>query len=418
MWSEISFDELPSTHEWAVAHLPTLLKKNVPVRVTTANQTAGVGRGGKPGTWIMRPGDVAATFVFVFENTFTIPLLSFVTANAVIRCLDSFVSPYGQAANITLKWVNDILYDGAKISGILCSAKPLGKDDISDNCLCCSSSSTSSSNHINEEQNINKCANIRSNTSNCCSRDNNVYCSTLRNSSPLLLQSSSYFRDTAMAALKLATAHRLRRTTTGFSYGTARDNGTLSDLRDNVNVTRSLTSSSSSSSQDEYSRCSSCCCSTAADDHELKWACFLSIGINIAEGPSLCLDQPTTSLGNEFRKLSLDNPPTAAAVLDRLSMELLRSIAEFKEEGFHRIHASISQRLAGLGEASLLRVESSTCPEGLHEWSRTNPENKAELLVPVEVVGICASTGSLLVRVPPMTGPVYSIKQGHLLFIS
>lgn len=85
-----------------------------PLWIVGLSQTAGYGRRGS--AWVQRDGDFAATFLFKPQGaTSALPELAFVSALAVSDAL----ARYGVKGAIRLKWPNDILADGAKISGIL-----------------------------------------------------------------------------------------------------------------------------------------------------------------------------------------------------------------------------------------------------------------------------------------------------------
>lgn len=76
-------------------------------------QTAGRGRRGK--TWISPAGGLYMSFIFPFQNDLTQPqALSLVAAISVKRSLEEW-----SVAPIKLKWPNDLLVEGKKLSGIL-----------------------------------------------------------------------------------------------------------------------------------------------------------------------------------------------------------------------------------------------------------------------------------------------------------
>ncbi len=83
--------------------------------VAARQQTAGRGRVGR--SWVSPPGNLYLSVLLRLD----LPLarlaeLSFVAALAVADMVDSFLPPDFRAA---LKWPNDVLVEGAKISGIL-----------------------------------------------------------------------------------------------------------------------------------------------------------------------------------------------------------------------------------------------------------------------------------------------------------
>jgi len=109
-------DEVGSTND--EAHRRAAAGERGPMWIATRRQTAGKGRSGR--AWVeASEGNVAATLLFVPDCTIArLPELSLVagvaTYDAVAECLD------GQLADrVELKWPNDVLIDGAKVSGIL-----------------------------------------------------------------------------------------------------------------------------------------------------------------------------------------------------------------------------------------------------------------------------------------------------------
>jgi BirA family biotin operon repressor/biotin-[acetyl-CoA-carboxylase] ligase len=85
-----------------------------PVWFVAIEQTAGYGRRGS--AWQQTPGDFAGTLLFEEAALAeTIGELSFVAGLAVAEALER-LAPGGP---LQLKWPNDVLADGAKISGVL-----------------------------------------------------------------------------------------------------------------------------------------------------------------------------------------------------------------------------------------------------------------------------------------------------------
>lgn len=77
-------------------------------------QSGGKGRQGR--SWISPPGNLyASTLVRLIPGDPPAPTLALVAAVA----LDQVVGAYADPARIMLKWPNDLLLDGAKLSGIL-----------------------------------------------------------------------------------------------------------------------------------------------------------------------------------------------------------------------------------------------------------------------------------------------------------
>lgn len=109
----IEFDTLPSTNEWAKAHLDTFSREGLTL-ISAASQTAGRGRFGR--TWFSPPHlNLYATFCFFIEPEKEDSLaLTHVLALCVAKLLEN------EGLLPTLKWPNDILIKGKKIAGILC----------------------------------------------------------------------------------------------------------------------------------------------------------------------------------------------------------------------------------------------------------------------------------------------------------
>lgn len=77
-------------------------------------QTAGRGRQGRD--WVSPPGNLyASTIVRLRPRDPAAPTLALVAAVA----LDEIVGAYADPARLALKWPNDLMLDGAKLSGIL-----------------------------------------------------------------------------------------------------------------------------------------------------------------------------------------------------------------------------------------------------------------------------------------------------------
>ena len=85
-----------------------------PLWITAARQTAGRGRRGR--TWQMAEGNLAATLLLRCGGDAA--QLSFVAALAVA----DLAAHFAPAANIAVKWPNDVLADGRKLAGILLEA--------------------------------------------------------------------------------------------------------------------------------------------------------------------------------------------------------------------------------------------------------------------------------------------------------
>lgn len=83
-------------------------------------QTEGRGRRGR--AWQSQKGNLAASLLLVFDKTGDYSGLGFVAGVALCEALLELTP----CANATLKWPNDLLLDGKKLSGILLEAQPVG----------------------------------------------------------------------------------------------------------------------------------------------------------------------------------------------------------------------------------------------------------------------------------------------------
>lgn len=108
----LSLDEIDSTNEEARRLIET--GERGPLWIVAARQTKGRGRLGRE--WISPPGNLYASFIFGdFPEARLAPQLGFVTGLAATRALRACA---GQG-NFKLKWPNDMLFDDAKLGGIL-----------------------------------------------------------------------------------------------------------------------------------------------------------------------------------------------------------------------------------------------------------------------------------------------------------
>lgn len=111
-YDRVVFETIDSTNLEAGRRVSTAAG---PIWILAKEQTAGVGRRGR--MWSTKAGNFAATLL----QPLTVPLdqaalLSFVTALAL---RDAFLAVGGTPADFTLKWPNDVLFQGGKIAGIL-----------------------------------------------------------------------------------------------------------------------------------------------------------------------------------------------------------------------------------------------------------------------------------------------------------
>ena len=108
----ISFDQLDSTNSEAQRQLEA--GASLPLWIFTKAQTLGRGRRGRE--WVSQPGNLFCSGVYPLSKDAPHDAQkSFVAALAIYDTLAEYVAP--QLLNI--KWPNDVLLDGKKVSGIL-----------------------------------------------------------------------------------------------------------------------------------------------------------------------------------------------------------------------------------------------------------------------------------------------------------
>lgn len=104
----LSFDKIPSTQDYAHDLIANRQATNKTV-ITALAQSAGRGRYRR--NWVSHHGNLYASFIY--KITERDPKLSYAVAVAVAETLITF------GINPQIKWPNDVLVDGKKISGIL-----------------------------------------------------------------------------------------------------------------------------------------------------------------------------------------------------------------------------------------------------------------------------------------------------------
>lgn len=108
----IRLDAVASTNGWLADRAAGLPDGQW---VRAVSQTAGRGRQGR--AWAMLPGNLAASVLVRLHAGDAPPgQIGFVAAVALHEAVSAHVAP----ARLMLKWPNDLLLDGAKLSGILC----------------------------------------------------------------------------------------------------------------------------------------------------------------------------------------------------------------------------------------------------------------------------------------------------------
>ena len=104
----LSFDKIPSTQDYA-HELIASGRATDRIAVLAAAQSAGRGRYRR--TWVSHHGNLYVSFIFVCEERDA--RLSYAIAVAIAETIASF------GIHPTIKWPNDILVDGRKVSGTL-----------------------------------------------------------------------------------------------------------------------------------------------------------------------------------------------------------------------------------------------------------------------------------------------------------
>ncbi len=111
------FDSLGSTNDYLKEHAMELPDGTA---VVTANQTAGKGRLGR--SWQMRLGDSLAMSILFrpapAEHAAIMPVLCGIAAARAISALCG--------TQVFIKWPNDLIIGGRKITGILCESRIVG----------------------------------------------------------------------------------------------------------------------------------------------------------------------------------------------------------------------------------------------------------------------------------------------------
>jgi BirA family biotin operon repressor/biotin-[acetyl-CoA-carboxylase] ligase len=113
----LAFETLDSTN--AEARRRAEAGEGGPLWITAARQTVGKGRRGR--AWSTQSGNLAATLLMTVPSSpAEAAQLSFVAALAVADLACIFVPPQ----SVRLKWPNDVMVNGLKVSGILIESGP------------------------------------------------------------------------------------------------------------------------------------------------------------------------------------------------------------------------------------------------------------------------------------------------------
>ena len=121
---EIYFDLIDSTQSYAKRELDTFRKDNKWRAILSNEQTAG--RGQHDRKWVSKPNNLYVTFVFPFD-TKELSKLVYLTQVSTIAVHQSLKEI---GLNAEIKWKNDILINGKKISGVLGEAETMGDNTM------------------------------------------------------------------------------------------------------------------------------------------------------------------------------------------------------------------------------------------------------------------------------------------------
>ncbi len=110
MWQHFDFNELTSTNDLALALSGSAAGQKL--AITAVRQTGGRGRRGR--SWVCLEGNLFLSLAIPFaaEQSAALVLASSLALLEAVKSLD-------QNADVVLKWPNDVLLNGGKISGIL-----------------------------------------------------------------------------------------------------------------------------------------------------------------------------------------------------------------------------------------------------------------------------------------------------------
>lgn len=115
-WDLISLDSIDSTNAEAMRRAEAGAR--TPSWVWARRQTAGRGRQGK--TWVSEPGNLYCSALLEMALApQALTQLSFVAGLAVHSAAHCCLADVSRPLDLTLKWPNDLLLNGNKISGIL-----------------------------------------------------------------------------------------------------------------------------------------------------------------------------------------------------------------------------------------------------------------------------------------------------------
>jgi len=117
-WRVRAFDALDSTNAALKRMVEAGTEAAEGLIVAAKSQTAGRGRSGR--TWASPPGNVYASFLIEAKSGIVhAPETGFVAAVAVVAAIQALMPDRASDAALRCKWPNDVLFEGAKVAGIL-----------------------------------------------------------------------------------------------------------------------------------------------------------------------------------------------------------------------------------------------------------------------------------------------------------
>ncbi|MBL8644170.1 MAG: biotin--[acetyl-CoA-carboxylase] ligase [Rhodospirillaceae bacterium] len=117
-WRVRAFDEIDGTNAALRRMVEMAAEDSAGLIITARSQSAGRGREGR--AWSSPPGNLYASFlVDAVGGIARAPEIGFVAALAVVDAIQALMPDRAPDDVLRCKWPNDVLFDGAKVSGIL-----------------------------------------------------------------------------------------------------------------------------------------------------------------------------------------------------------------------------------------------------------------------------------------------------------
>lgn len=120
----VAFDEIDSTNAEALRRAGA--GETGPLWIHARAQSSGRGRHGRP--WVSDPGNLYASLLLTVEGPPTqLTELAFVAGLALFDAVSACL-PADVVSSLSLKWPNDLLFDDAKVAGILLESAGLNAE--------------------------------------------------------------------------------------------------------------------------------------------------------------------------------------------------------------------------------------------------------------------------------------------------